>query len=185
MQKRIWIRAGAAVVAVSALLALAGLAAPSLLNIDQYKPAMIAAVKEATGRELVIEGPLKLTVFPTLRISARQVHFANAVGARGAQMVDVRWIGITPSMWALLQGRIEVGRLTLFRPTLVLETDAEGRPNWEFKPGAGAAQPAGLGPGPRRALGHPAVEGLAQCLVDMRDIAKAESDIDQIRAAIR
>ena len=143
MQKRIWIRAGAAVVAVSALLALAGLAAPSLLNIDQYKPAMIAAVKEATGRELVIEGPLKLTVFPTLRISARQVHFANAVGAKGAQMVDVRWIGITPSMWALLQGRIEVGRLTLFRPTLVLETDAEGRPNWEFKPGAGAAQPAG------------------------------------------
>ncbi|MGQ3301663.1 AsmA family protein [Reyranella sp.] len=143
MQKRTWIRTGVVVVAFSAFLALAGLAAPTLLNIDQYKPAMIAAVKEATGRELVIEGPLKLTVFPTLRISARQVHFANAVGAKGAQMVDVRWVGITPSFWALLQGRIEVGRLTLFRPTLVLETDAEGRPNWEFHPGAGAAQPAG------------------------------------------
>ncbi len=143
MQKRTWIRTGVAVVAFSALLALAGLAAPTLLNIDQYKPAMIAAVKEATGRELVIEGPLKLTVFPTLRISARQVHFANAVGGKGAQMVDVRWVGITPSFWALLQGRIEVGRLTLFRPTLVLESDAEGRPNWEFQPGAGAAQPAG------------------------------------------
>ena len=143
MQKRTWIRTGVAVVAFSALLALAGLAAPTLLNIDQYKPAMIAAVKEATGRELVIEGPLKLTVFPNLRISARQVHFANAVGGKGAQMVDVRWVGITPSFWALLQGRIEVGRLTLFRPTLVLESDAEGRPNWEFHPGAGAAQPAG------------------------------------------
>ena len=143
MQKRTWIRTGLAVVAFSTLLALAGLAAPTLLNIDQYKPAMIAAVKEATGRELVIEGPLKLTVLPTLRISARQVHFANAVGGKGAQMVDVRWVGITPSFWALLQGRIEVGRLTLFRPTLVLESDAEGRPNWEFHPGAGASQPAG------------------------------------------
>jgi len=143
MQKRTWIRIGVGLAAFSALLALAGLAAPTLLNIDQYKPAMIAAVKEATGRELVIEGPLKLTVFPTLRISARQVHFANAVGAKGAQMVDVRWVGIRPSFWALLQGRIEVERLTLFRPTLVLETDAEGRPNWEFHPGAGAAQPAG------------------------------------------
>lgn len=143
MQKRTWIRTGAIVVGFSALLALAGVAAPSLLDIDQYKPAMIAAVKEATGRELVIEGPLKLTVLPTLRISARQVHFANAVGAKGAQMVDVRWIGITPSFWALLQGRIEVERLTLFRPALVLESDAEGRPNWEFHPGAGAAQPAG------------------------------------------
>ena len=143
MQKRTWIRTGVAVATFSALLVLAGFAAPTLLNIDQYKPAMIAAVKEATGRELVIEGPLKLTVLPTLRISARQVHFANAVGAKGAQMVDVRWVGITPSFWALLQGRIEVERLTLFRPTLVLETDAEGRPNWEFHPGAGAAQPAG------------------------------------------
>ncbi len=137
------IRIGAAVGAVIALLALAIVAAPTLLNVEQYKPAMIAAVKQATGRELVIEGPLKLTFFPRPRISARQVRFANALGGSGAQMVDVRWIGVSPSMGALLRGRIEVGRLTLFRPTLVLETDADGRPNWEFSPGAGAAQPEG------------------------------------------
>lgn len=143
MRKRIWIRIGAAVAAFFALVALAGFLAPTLLNVEQYKPAMIAAVKEATGRELVIEGPLKLTFFPRPRISARQVHFANAVGAKGAQMVDVRWIGVSPSLGALLRGKIEVGRLTLFRPSIVLETDAEGRPNWEFNPGAGASQPAG------------------------------------------
>jgi uncharacterized protein involved in outer membrane biogenesis len=134
---------GAAVGAFFALLALAVVAAPTLLNVEQYKPAMIAAVKEATGRELVIEGPLKLTLFPTPRISARQVRFANALGTKGAQMVDVRWIGVSPSLAALLRGRIEVGRLTLFRPTLVLEADADGVPNWEFNPGAGAAQPDG------------------------------------------
>jgi uncharacterized protein involved in outer membrane biogenesis len=143
MRKRTWIRIGAAVGAFFALLALAVVAAPTLLNVEQYKPAMIAAVKEATGRELVIEGPLKLTFFPTPRISARQVRFANAVGTKGAQMVDVRWIGVSPSLGALLRGRIEVGRLTLFRPTLVLEADADGVPNWEFNPGAGAAQPKG------------------------------------------
>lgn len=143
MRKRTLMRIGAAVAAVVALLALAVVAAPTLLNVEQYKPAMIAAVKEATGRELVIEGPLKLTFFPTPRISARRVRFANALGGKGAQMVDVRWVGVSPSLGALLRGRIEVGRLTLFRPTLVLETDAEGRPNWEFSPGAGAAQPEG------------------------------------------
>ena len=143
MRKRTLIRIGAAVGAVIALLALAVVAAPTLLNVEQYKPAMIAAVKQATGRELVIEGPLKLTFFPMPRISARQVRFANALGGSGAQMVDVRWIGVSPSLGALLRGRIEVGRLTLFRPTLVLETDADGRPNWEFSPGAGAAQPEG------------------------------------------
>ena len=46
-------------------------------------------------------------------------------------------------MVGLLQGRVEVGKLTLYKPVLVLETDADGVPNWEFKPGAGGEQPAG------------------------------------------
>ncbi len=116
---------------------------PRFLDVDAYKPALAAAVKEATGRELVIDGPLKLTLLPVPRVSARSVHFANAVGATGAQMIDVRWVGASPSWWALLAGRVEVGKLILYKPTLVLETDAEGVPNWEFKPGAGAAQPVG------------------------------------------
>ncbi len=103
----------------------------------------IQAVKDATGRELVIDGPMKLSVFPMPRISAQQVHFANAAGATGAQMIDVRWIGASPSWLALLQGRVEVGTVTLYQPTIVLETDANGVPNWQFKPGAGAAQPQG------------------------------------------
>jgi uncharacterized protein involved in outer membrane biogenesis len=116
---------------------------PRFLDVEAYKPAMAEAVKQATGRELVIDGPLKLTLLPVPRVSARSVHFANAVGAKGAQMVDVRWVGASPSWWALLQGRVEVGRLILYKPTLVLETDADGVPNWEFKPGAAAQQPAG------------------------------------------
>lgn len=134
------VRIGVAVAAVVGALALAVALAPQIVDVEAYKPAMIAAVKEATGRELVIEGPMKLSVFPRPRISARKVRLGNAVGAAGAQMVDVAWVGVSPSWSALLLGRIEVGRLTLYRPTIVLETDADGRPNWEFRPGAGAAQ---------------------------------------------
>jgi len=116
---------------------------PRLLDVEGYKPALAEAVKQATGRELVIDGPLKLTLLPVPRISARSVHFANAVGGTGAQMVDVRWIGASPSWSALLQGRVEIGRLILYKPAVVLETDANGVPNWEFKPGAGGQQEAG------------------------------------------
>ena len=87
MQKRTWIRTGAGVVAFSALVALAGLAAPSLLDIDQYKPAMIAAVKEATGRELVIEGPLKLTVF------------RRRASAPGRSISPMPWAPRAPRWW--------------------------------------------------------------------------------------
>ena len=58
-------------------------------------------------------------------------------------MLDVRRVIVRPSLLALLQGRFEVGTLVLVRPTIVLEADADGKPNWEFTPGAGAAQPAG------------------------------------------
>ena len=136
-------RIGWVVAAIFGPLVIAFAAAPYLVDVESYKPALIQAVKDATGRELVIDGPMKLSVFPVPRISAQRVHFANATGATGAQMVDVRWIGASPSWWALLRGRIEVGRVTLYQPSIVLETDADGVPNWEFAPGAGAKQPAG------------------------------------------
>jgi uncharacterized protein involved in outer membrane biogenesis len=91
----------------------------------------------------VIEGPMRLRMLPVPRVSAQRVHFANATGAAGAQMVDVRWVGASPSWWALLRGEVEIGQLTLYQPTIVLETDADGVPNWQFKPGAGASQPEG------------------------------------------
>lgn len=136
-------RIGLVVAAVGAFVALAGAALPHLMDVEAYRPAIVQAVKDATGRELVIEGPLQLSMLPQPRISARKVRFANAVGTKGAQMADVEWIGVSPAWGPLLLGRLEVGRLTLYKPVIVLEADAQGRPNWQFAPGAGAAQAAG------------------------------------------
>ena len=99
-----------AVAALLGPLLAAAVAAPYLVNVEAYKPALIQAVKEATGRELVIDGPMRLRMFPVPRVSAQRVHFANAPGAEGAQMVDVRWIGASPSWWALLRGNVEIGQ---------------------------------------------------------------------------
>src|SRR5215475_9447348 len=93
-------------------LIVAVLLAPYLIDVEAYKPSLIRAVKEATGRELVIDGPMKLSLWPEPRVSAQRVRFANAPGTQGAQMLDVRWVGVTPSWVALLTGRVEVGRLT-------------------------------------------------------------------------
>ena len=131
------------VAAIFAPLAAFVASAPYLVDADSYKPALVQAVKEATGRELVIDGPMHVTLFPWPRVSAQQVHFANAPGAVGAQMIDVRWVGASPSLWALMHGQVEAGELILYQPTIVLETDANGVPNWQFEPGGGAAQAAG------------------------------------------
>jgi uncharacterized protein involved in outer membrane biogenesis len=141
MRLRSKIGLGAA--AVLAVLAAAVGVAPYVIDVEAYKPGMIEAVREATGRELVIDGPMRLAVFPVPGIGAGQVHFSNAVGAKGAQMLDVRWVSVRPDWWELLAGRVAVGTLTLYGPTILLESDAEGRPNWEFKPGGGTTQPKG------------------------------------------
>jgi uncharacterized protein involved in outer membrane biogenesis len=137
-----WLEIGLIVVAaVGGIVAvLAGI--PGLVDVEGYKPGLIQAVREATGRELVIDGPMRFRMFPVPGIGAGTVRFANAVGAKGAQMIDVRWVAVRPSWSALLHGRVEVGTLTLYQPTIVLETDAEGRPNWEFNPGGNAKQAA-------------------------------------------
>lgn len=136
---KLWYGAGAAV----AVLLLAPVVVPYTVDVEHYKPAMAEAVKRVTGRELVIEGRTRLQLFPTPHITARKVNFSNAVGAKGAQMVNVQRVSVTPSWRALLSGRVEIGKLTLVEPSIVLETDARGVPNWEFKPEAGAQQAPG------------------------------------------
>src|SRR5471030_2066935 len=134
---------GLAVAAILGPIAVGLGVAPYIVDLQAYKPGMIDAVRQATGRELVIDGPMRLSVFPVPGVGAGTVHFANAVGAKGAQMIDVRWVAVRPSWSALLQGRVEAGTLTLYQPTIVLETDAKGIPNWEFGPGENARQAAG------------------------------------------
>jgi uncharacterized protein involved in outer membrane biogenesis len=67
-------RIGWAVAALFGPLLIAFAAAPYLVDVESYKPSLIEAVKDATGRELVIDGPMKLSVFPVPRISAQRVH---------------------------------------------------------------------------------------------------------------
>src|ERR1700739_138097 len=121
---RLRTKIGWAVAAFLGVLAGAIALTPRLINLEAYRPAIIEAVRDATGRELVIDGPVRLRMFPVPGIGAGQVRFANAVGAKGAQMVDVRWVSVKPDWLALLQGRIQVGTLTLYRPTIILEADA-------------------------------------------------------------
>lgn len=142
LSRRFLLRVAGTVLVLGALFG-AYAAVPLFVDANAWKPALAQAVKEATGRELVIDGRMRLRMFPQPRLSVQRVHFANAKGGTGAQMVEVRWVGATPSLWALLQGRLEVSRLILSHPVIVLETDADGVPNWQFRPGAGAEQPEG------------------------------------------
>ena len=128
------------------LLVVALLAVPLLIDVNSYKPTIAAEVKKATGRDLVLDGPIKLSLLPVPEVSISGVKFFNAPGSKNPNMVEVKSVTVKPSLMALLIGRIEVSEVTLVEPKIVLEINAEGKPNWEFTPSVAEAKPAAAKP---------------------------------------
>ena len=138
MKKFVLIVLGLVVVVIGAALAL-----PFVLPTETYKQQLIAQVERATGRTLIIAGPLEFSILPQLALEAEQVRFANLPGAAEADMASLDELQVELKLWPLLRGAVEVDRFVLVRPVIHLEVDEQGRPNWQFGGDAPAAEPAG------------------------------------------
>ena len=124
------------------LLIVALLVAPSLIDLNARKAEVITAVKKATGRDLILDGPVSLSLLPLPTATVTGVKFFNVAGAKNPNMVEVKSVTVRFSLLALLTGTIDVSEVTLVEPKIVLEVNAEGKPNWEFAPSVAEAKPA-------------------------------------------
>jgi uncharacterized protein involved in outer membrane biogenesis len=113
--------------------------APALIDFNSYKADIQAKAREATGRDLVIDGNIKLSILPTPQLSAEGVRFANLDGSETKDMAQLKSLRVSVALLPLISGRIEVTQVTLVGATVVLETLADGRNNWEL----GGAKPQG------------------------------------------
>jgi uncharacterized protein involved in outer membrane biogenesis len=138
MHKKVLVGGGG----IIGLLIVGLLAAPFFIDVNSYKPMIAGEVKKATGRDLVLDGPIKLSLLPVPEVSISGVKFFNMPGSKNPNMVDVKSVTVKPSLLALLAGSIEVSEVTLVEPKIVLEINAEGKPNWEFTPSVAEAKPA-------------------------------------------
>ncbi len=148
MRKRLLIGAGGIIGLLIVLL----LAAPFLIDLNARKPEIVAAVKKATGRDLVLDGPISFSLLPSPTATIAGVKFFNVPGAKNSNMVEVKSVTVKPSLGALLTGNLEVSEVTLVEPKIVLEVNAEGKPNWEFAPSVAEAKPVAAKPGSPRPL---------------------------------
>ncbi len=134
------------------LLIVALLAAPALIDVNSYKPEIIAQVKKATGRDLVLDGPISLSLLPMPTVTIDGVKFFNVQGSKNPNMVEVKSVTVKPALGALLTGSLEVSEVTLVEPKIVLEINAEGKPNWEFTPSVAEAKPVAPKPSSAKPL---------------------------------
>lgn len=112
---------------------------------NDFKPRIAEAVRAATGRDIGLDGPIRIgfTASPTLQ--AERVRLSNPPGFSRPDMATLAKVEAQLAFWPLLRGRLEIVRLVLTEPDLLLETDADGRSNWRFAPMAKAAQPTASG----------------------------------------
>lgn len=137
---------GLAIVAV--LIAAAVAAIPYLVQLDTYRERIAAVVREQTGRDLTIAGPISLSLLPRLAIQLEDVALANAPGGQADALARFDRLDLALELLPLLSGEFAVSRLVLVEPEIALEVDAEGRANWQFDPAAPAGGPqAGNGAG--------------------------------------
>ena len=102
------------------------------IDTDELKPRIAAAVKRATGRELLLDGPIHLgfSLRPSVQVS--DVSFANPPGFSRPMMARLQRLDLQLALLPLLRHRIEIERLVLVGPDLLLESNAEGQTNWAF-----------------------------------------------------
>src|SRR6185369_10574214 len=132
-RKKLLIRFGGVV----GLLVVVLLALPFLIDLNGYKATIAAEVMQATGRELQIQGPIRLSLLPLPEVTLDEVRFANAAGAKDLTMAEVKSAVVRLSLPALLTGSIAASEVTLVAPRINLEIDAAGQPNWAFAASSG------------------------------------------------
>src|SRR3546814_5483663 len=101
----------------------------SLIPLDSYKGEIQARVKEATGRDLRIDGDISLSLFPPVAVSVEDVGFANAPGAAAPEMATIDRLDVALQVLPLLRGEVAIDRFILEKPVINLAIDEQGRPN--------------------------------------------------------
>jgi AsmA family len=110
----------------------AALLLPWLLDGEHLKPTVVAAATKATGRQVVIDGPLTYSLLPRPSIVARGIRIARNPGERGAPTAEVGQMDVALSWRGLLEGRVIVESLSLHKPRIAIETLEDGQLVWAF-----------------------------------------------------
>ncbi len=127
MRKLLYILVGVVVLFVAAIVAV-----PLLVDVNDYKDEIVAQVRKQTGRDMAIDGPIKLSVLPSPVVTAENVRLANIAGSPERDMAQIKSLRVSVAALPLLSGTIDVTQVSFVGARIVLERAADGRVNWEF-----------------------------------------------------
>src|SRR5680860_1189783 len=117
---------------------------------NDYKQRIESAAKQATGRELTLQGNIELSFFPWLGLQLGAARVGNAAGFGDEPFAQVDNVDVRVALLPLLRGEVRADTVRLEGLEANLERNAKGVGNWEdlIEPGkknAPAQEPGELG----------------------------------------
>jgi AsmA protein len=110
---------------------LAAVAILLLVDPNDHKDRITAAVQKATGRELSLPGELKLSLFPWIALETGEATLGNPPGFGDEPFMTLQRAKLSVKLMPLLKKQLQVGRIEIDGLDLRLKQDAEGKGNWE------------------------------------------------------
>ncbi|WP_207760245.1 AsmA family protein [Polynucleobacter meluiroseus] len=100
----------------------------ALASIDQAKLTKLigATVKEATGRDLIIKGPIRLSFFPSIGLKAQDVSLSNASWATDPEMVNIQRLDLDIKLWPLFSRSVQINRINMSGLDVHLQANSAG-----------------------------------------------------------
>ena len=120
--------------ALAALVLIVGAAmvlAVMLINPNDYKADIADAVREQTGRELVFNGDLELSVFPWIGVKTGGIALSNAGGFPEKNMFSLKSADVSLKLLPLISGKVELRNVDVVDLQLFLMRNKQGVTNWD------------------------------------------------------
>jgi conserved hypothetical protein len=110
-----------------------------LNNIDwnRHKDKISQQFSAATGKEVVFDGPVRFSLFPSPYLEAGDISIYNrtASGER-VLLAKIQKLVSTLSIRSLISGSFNVERMSLVEPEIYVEAYSDGKLNWQSSSGS-------------------------------------------------
>lgn len=113
------------------LLVVASVAIALFFDLNDYKPRIVALVKDKTGRDLTIDGDIKAILLPKPGVKVGAIALANAGGFGPEPFASIESGEASIKLLPLIQKKLELDSVSIQGLALNLARDKSGKPNWE------------------------------------------------------
>jgi AsmA protein len=107
-----------------------------IVNPNDYKGRIEAALQTSTGRNLTLTGNIHLAIFPSLALELGPASLGNPPGFSSSQpLASLQRVSLGVHVLPLLHHQLEVGRVEIDGLDLRLLKNAQGQGNWAMPAG--------------------------------------------------